>query len=673
MKAEQQFQIAVEYFHAGNLEKAESVLGELLQKHPGQPDVLHLLSVIALQTDKPEAAARYLNQLIAANPQAANMHDLLGVALRRMDRNEEAIKSFETAISIKPKTADFQYNLANALREGDQPGRAVHHYEEAIILEPSLGDARYNLGQCYADMGRPQDAAEAFRQLIQISPDDIDAHLCLSKALADQGDRHGALAVLRDASENTSAGAPAQVKIGNAVFAQGNLAAAIQCFDRALAEAPGLPAALSGKAQALRELGDTAGARKYFREALAAAPGPPEVHYQLADLLELSNRRDEAEEITAQGLALSPDHPGLNLVKARLERRAENLDGASERLIRTLDHVDGGSTLRAQIHIELGRLYDRLDEPDRAYENFQEGNRVFSLSWPTQAADKARALDYVRRHMDMFTPDWCGSWTETPEQSAEETPVFLMGFPRTGSTLLDQILGSHSSIQVLEEQGALYGVRTRLEEKDSNYPHCLAQLSEQDIAELRALYFEGVDAVITRKSGAVLIDKMPLHTVDVGLIHRLFPRSPIIFALRHPCDVCLSCVMQLFKMTTVNASFSTLEETAAYYDEIMTLWSAYQELFSLNVHEFRYEDLVNDFESEVRRLLDFLGLQWEDAVLEYTRRAESEEHINTASYDQVTEKIYTRARYRWHRYREYLSPILPRLRPFIEKFGYEDG
>ena len=112
---------------------------------------------------------------------------------------------------------------------------------------------------------------------------------------------------------------------------------------------------------------------------------------------------------------------------------------------------------------------------------------------------------------------------------------------------------------------------------------------------------------------------------------------------------------------------------AAYYDEIMTIWSAYQERFSLNVHEIRYEDLVKDFESEVRRLLDFLGLQWEDAVLEYTRSAESEEHINTASYDQVTEKIYTRARYRWHRYREYLSPILPRLRPFIEKFGYEDG
>jgi tetratricopeptide (TPR) repeat protein len=673
MAAEQQFQRAVEYFHAGNLKQAESVLGKLLRRHPGQPDILHLLSVIALQTDKPETAARHLDQIIAANPQAADMHDLLGVTLRRMDRCEEAIKSFEKAISINSKIAKYHYHLANTLRYDGQLDRAIDHYEQAIALEPSLTDARYNLGQCFTDMGRLEDAEEVFRQVVHHAPDDIDAHICLANALSGQGNREGALVVLRNATAITSGGASVQVKIGNAVYGLGHYAAAIQCFDQALSLQPGLPAALNAKGLALRDRGDTAAAKDCFRQALAADTGNLAFHYHLADLLERTNNKTEAQAVVEQGLAMSADDPEINLVKARLERREGDLEAAIERLTRILENVDGQFAFRDAFHFELGRLYDRLEDSDRAYEHFCEGNRLFSLSWPTQEEDKARALDAVRRHQETFVPGWCGSWSEDPPHSGNGAPVFLMGFSRTGSTLLNQILGSHSSIQVMEEASAVFRVRKRLEERDNNYPDCLAQLSEQDIVELRAFYFEEVDAVVERKPETVLIDKLPLHTIDAGLIHRLFSGSPIIFALRHPCDVCLSCMMQFFSWNTANVNFSTLEDTAAYYEEVMTLWSIYRDVLSLNVHEVCYEDLVNDMESEARRLLDFLGLGWEDSVLEYTQRAERQEHINTVSYDQVTEKIYTRGRYRWHRYREHLAPILPRLRPFIEKFGYEDN
>jgi hypothetical protein len=171
--------------------------------------------------------------------------------------------------------------------------------------------------------------------------------------------------------------------------------------------------------------------------------------------------------------------------------------------------------------------------------------------------------------------------------------------------------------------------------------------------------------------GALVIDKLPLNILRTPLIRRLFPDARLIFAQRHPCDAVLSCFMQNFKINRAMASFLTLPNSALLYDRVLGYWFQSLELLSLCVHTVRYESMVSDLESEVRPLLEFLDLPWEDAILDHQRTAAGRGYIRTPSYSQVTERIYDRARGRWESYREHMRDVLPILAPWVERLGYD--
>ena len=172
--------------------------------------------------------------------------------------------------------------------------------------------------------------------------------------------------------------------------------------------------------------------------------------------------------------------------------------------------------------------------------------------------------------------------------------------------------------------------------------------------------------------GARLVDKMPLNTVDAGLIARLFPKAKVLLALRHPCDVVLSGFMQAFKPNPAMVQFETLKSSALFYAAVMDLWRQYEPVLPLSVHRVRYEDLIADFEGETRRMLAFLGVAWDDAVLAYAERAKGKA-IATPSYHQVTQPIYTRSVGRWRNYHAAFADVLPILEPWLKAFGYQDG
>jgi hypothetical protein len=224
----------------------------------------------------------------------------------------------------------------------------------------------------------------------------------------------------------------------------------------------------------------------------------------------------------------------------------------------------------------------------------------------------------------------------------------------------------------MEEQPMIEKVRISLVEKGIDYPDQLAALTQDEITRLRQLYFEIADQALKRQAGSLLVDKMPLNTVEVALIHRLFPNAKIILSLRHPSDVCLSCFMQSFALNAGMSNFLTLEGAANLYERVMTLWRRYESQLELSVFRMRYEDLIDDLEGSARELLEFLELPWDDAVLNYHHHAATR-NIITPSYSQVTQKIYTRARYRWLRYEKYMDPMIKRLQPFIDEFGYGES
>ncbi len=495
--------------------------------------------------------------------------------------------------------------------------------------------------------------------------------------------------MFRRAVELNPAFAEAHNNLGNALQQTGDAgdaAAAIAAFRRAVASDPGLFDAHYNLAGALRATGDGEAAEESYRLALEIIPDSVPALGNLAALLEGLNRTEDAQTIAKKGLATAPLDPLLNLTAAKLERRAGKLKAGIERLAALLAHpLDHpfDPEMETGGRFELGHLYDRAGRPDDAYGQVARANRMQRRQSRMQGIDKNRYLATIGILSRRFSRQWVAGWTVAANEvadCADQTPVFMIGFPRSGTTLLDRILRGHSKITVMEEKDPVSDMRNAAALLPGGYPECLADLSAEDIGELRRVYFAAAAKHVdleTIKDGDILADKMPLNIVDAGLIVRVFPGARFILSLRHPADVALSCFMRAFAVNEPMANFFSLDDAARLYAEVMGLWRRYLDtldILMIACHAIRYEDLVADTEGEIRRVVDFLKLDWQPDMLDFAARARKRGSISTPSYAQVSEPIYIRASGRWRRYADYLAPVMGRLRPFIEEFGYgEDG
>jgi hypothetical protein len=250
-------------------------------------------------------------------------------------------------------------------------------------------------------------------------------------------------------------------------------------------------------------------------------------------------------------------------------------------------------------------------------------------------------------------------------------PVFFVGFPRSGTTLMEQALAAHPRLRTTGEDSPLTAVVERIGGPGGfAYPDALDTLTPSDAEALRALFWRTAESRFGRLDGAVLVDKLPLNIVHVGLVEALFPTARIVVALRDPRDSCLSCFIQKFHLNDAMANFLDIDKVGAAYAAIMGLWLKQRESLVTPWREYRYEDLVLDFPGTVRGVLDFIGVGWDDAVAGYRERSK-ERVVSTPSYRDVTAPVHGRAVERWRAYADDLAPILPVLQPFVTAFGYD--
>ncbi|HEX8262660.1 MAG TPA: sulfotransferase, partial [Allosphingosinicella sp.] len=318
---------------------------------------------------------------------------------------------------------------------------------------------------------------------------------------------------------------------------------------------------------------------------------------------------------------------------------------------------------RAQL---IGKLADETGDSKTAFEAFREANAVAAEAPAAAQADPEGYQRRVQALTELVAPHWFRSWTPTSEDG-RPAPVFLVGFPRSGTTLLDTVLMGHPAVAVLEEEPILEAVSEALGGFER-----LPGLDAAEIGRLRALYFETLDRLVPDAAARTIVDKLPLNILAAPLVHRLFPDARFVFAQRHPCDVVLSCFMQSFAINDAMANFLDLGDSARLYDLVLTFWERCRDVLPLAVHTVRYEALVEDVEGEARTLLDFLGLAWDPAVLDHRRTAEARGTISTPSYSQVIRPLYREASGRWERYRTQMAPVLPILAPWALRLGYGD-
>jgi hypothetical protein len=245
----------------------------------------------------------------------------------------------------------------------------------------------------------------------------------------------------------------------------------------------------------------------------------------------------------------------------------------------------------------------------------------------------------------------------------------MIGFPRSGTTLLDTILRSHPMIDVIEEKSSVKKLVNSLSNLSNKSFEKIKVINEENIKEIRTTYFEDLFSYINQEDKQkIYIDKLPLNIVYIGEILRIFPHAKFIISLRHPCDCVLSCFMQNFKLNNSMSNFLNLKDTAVTYDLIMSLLKI---KFNFNFFEIKYEKLISNFNDEIKNLLDFLELPWDNSVLEYQKTADKRDRIFTPSYDQVIKPLYSKSAGRWIKYKNKLSNVYPILEPWIKEFNYE--
>ena len=517
------------------------------------------------------------------------------------------------------------------LKTGKKQGSARSPRQHSAVVPEA--ETAFGQAVAYLDQGREEAARSALEQAVGWWPDHPGAHNLL-----------GILAGRRGASQT-----------------------AINHFRQALTASPRFAAAHHNLGLALLDLGKLDDARACFHQAARLQPGHVDAQANLAGVLERLNRLDEARKVAAKVLAKDPAHPLANLFMARCDHRQGRSEQAQKRLLRLpLEQLDPGT--RMDCHFELGGILDRLGQYKGAFEQYQAGNILLAQKGGGPAS-KGEYRSFIEGLERVFTPDWVASWSD-PVAEALPPPVFLVGFPRSGTTLLDRILRTSPDVQPLEEVFILEKLRRELQRRKFSYPEGLADLDEATVQRLRKRYYAEVREVTGKNwDGRLLVDKLPLNLVEVGFIQRIFPSAKFILALRHPCDVCLSCFMQPFAPNQAMDHFTDFNATTQLYERVMGLWFRYESVLPLQVLSIRYEDLVSRFEAETQRLFRFLELDWTPDVGNFHQKTRGTQ-INTPSYRQVSQPIYNRSVNRWHNYADHLNPYLPVLQPFIAAFGY---
>ena len=465
----------------------------------------------------------------------------------------------------------------------------------------------------------------------------------------------------------------------NFAWAHNNLGTTLRNLGRLDAAASAIETAISlqaSYAEAHNNLGnvrvdqnDFAAAITHYEAAVAAEPTYVRAHNNLCEVLEKTNQLDAfAAALDTAQLHCPPNDPRLLLHLGKQASRDKDYAAARDHLSKIRPEQVVSDVGIAAIEL-LGKAYDRLGDYDKAFACFTRMNEMTIQVMGITSSTIAAYTDEVRALADSWDKAETANipHERDPDQGADL--VFLVGFPRSGTTLLDTVLRGHADITVIEEGpmaervDAAFGQLATAEH--------LAALPDDSAQDLRNLY----RAELERANGgtpttALIIDKMPLNLRHAGLMHRLFPAAKFIVSLRDPADSVLSCYMQNFAVNTAMASFLSLSQSATLYDQIWRLWRAYEAALPLHSFYLKYEDLVSDMEATVTPLIAFLGLAWDDSIIEYQATARQRTNINTPSYNQVTQSLYTQAMQRWRRYDDKLAPILPLTQKWSKEWDY---
>jgi tetratricopeptide (TPR) repeat protein len=450
---------------------------------------------------------------------------------------------------------------------------------------------------------------------------------------------------------------------------------AVERFDAVIAAQPAFPAAHAARGAALEAIGEIQGAEAAYRRAIELQPGHLAAISGLASLASRRGRSAEARELAGQVLAAQPNYPDAVMVLAQADLAEGKAADGEARLYELLADPRPTVEQRALAQGLLGDLLDAQDRPREAFAAYDTCNRALQAAYAPRFGKGASALDYAAETLALVERLPADAWAQVPQPAAglpgggaPSGHVFLMGFPRSGTTLLEQVLASHPDVVALEERDTLADAMGAYGRTPGQLVG-LADAPASEIARLRAAYWARVGEEGANPAGALFVDKHPLHTLRLPVIAKLFPEAKVLFARRDPRDVVLSCFRRRFAMSGPMYQLLSLDSAARLYDVAMQLGEHLGGRLPLAHLVVRHEGLVEDFDAAAREVCDFLGLPWTDALRSFADRVQ-DRGVATPSGAQIARGLSAEGMGAWRRFAAELAPAEPILAPWVARFGY---
>jgi tetratricopeptide (TPR) repeat protein len=713
LRAAKLLQEAMTFHQAGYRQKAEELYRSILEKYPNYPEAIYFLGVIAHQENKNDLAITQYEQAIILKPDYAEAHYSLGHALQVLSRMEEAIDQYKQAIAIKPDYAEAHYNLGHALQDLGRGEEATAQYEQAIALKPDLAEPHINLGNTLQSLGRMEEAILHFEQAIALKPDYAGAHNNLGNALQDLGREEEAIASFEQAIALKPDLAEAHLNLGNTLQSLGRGEEAIASIEQAIALTPDLAEPHFNLGHALQSLGRGEEAIASFEQAIDLKPDYAEAHLGLGNALKDLDRMEEAaacfeqaialrsddyagahinlgnalkslgrmEEAVGryeQAIALKPDyseaHLSLGLALQELGRMEEAIASIEQAISLKPDYAEAHRNLSVikpnnanisviekfltdseipeknliHYHFALGNILNDLNSFDEAFGHYHKAN---TLKRKTVEYDSQKHSDHVNRLISVYSKQYFESGITTGSDS--KLPVFIVGMPRSGTSLVEQIVSSHPQVYGAGElsffTSVAHNITNFIKEPDT-YPECMLECDDSVVVKFSSEYLEKLG---NHSQGTIRItDKMPDNFLRIGLIKTLFPKARIIHCQRNALDTCTSIFLLYFVLS--NEYTFDLKELGQYYLDYERLMAHWHNLFSSDIYDVQYEELSNNQEIVSRQLIKYLGLEWDSKCLDFHKNKRA---VKTASNLQVRQPIYKTSINRWKKYEKHLGPL----------------
>ena len=636
--------------------RAEQQARAILGRIPNDPRAILILASARRRQGDAQAALGLLAPLARAFPRAANTHYELGASLADLGRGPEAAAALRHALGVNPDLAEAWWVLGDVLfRAGDADGADAAYAQQrrAAIADPALRAAALALQQ-----GRVAEVQQQLRQRLLTQPDDPDALRLMAEALARSGRHADAEVLLARCLELDPADDGARCSHAEMLFHQQKAAQAIPEVERLLARRPKDPAYLNLLAACLGLLGEDARIAEIYQGLLADYPNQPKLWLNYGHALRAVGQRGEAVAAYRRCLALAPGLGEAYWSLANLKVAA--LTTEEEAAMRgQMARPDISDDNRLHLHFALGKAAEDRGDAAVAFEHYDLGARIRRRLVPYDADETTAA---AQRFKALFTAPFFAARTGFGD--ASEAPIFIVGLPRSGSTLIEQILASHSAVEGTMELAYVDLIARSLnpvgEGQQLRYPECLEGKGAADLAGLGQAYLAA--AQDHRKLGRPrFVDKMPNNFMHIGLIQLMLPKARIIDARRHPLGAGFSAFKQHFAQG--QAFTYDLTDLGRYYRDYAGLMAHVDQVLPGRVHRVIYEDMVEDSEGEIRRLLDYCGLPFEEACLRFY---ETDRSVRTVSSEQVRRPIYRQGLEQWRSFEAWLGPMKAGLGPVLE-------